>query len=293
MAVYTIRDLEIITGIKAHTIRVWERRYGLVKPRRTDTNIRLYSEENLKKLLNVSMLIQKGLKISKIAQMDDFQIRDRVLDYCMDSNSGNMVGGNLMLSMLEFDEARFSATLSESVINIGFESTVENVLFPFIERMGLLWQAGAINISQEHFISNLIRQKLQVAINNEAHKASASKGRILFFSTEHEWFDTTLLFYSYIARKEGFEVIYVGGSTPVSDLGDILSIRPYKAIFFSLCNLRRKNSAGAAISEIADVCKGITAFAVGLSFREFDGILPDNFHLCRSAAEFKRDLASI
>ncbi len=282
-----------MTGIKAHTIRIWERRYNLIEPGRTDTNIRFYSDDDLKKLLNVSILNQKGIKISRIAEMDDFQIRDRVLDFCTDSQSGSMVAGNLMLSMLEFDEARFSATLSESVIQIGFEATVEDVLIPFMGRMGLLWQAGAINISQEHFISNLIRQKLQVAINNEVHKSSAHRGSIVFFAPEDELHDAVLLFYSFIARKEGFEVLYLGGMTPIADLAEVFSVRPYDAMFFTLSCQRRRNSVAEVIASVEAVSKGMPVFAAGSSLKEYNHNIPRNFTICHSALCLKQKLTSI
>ena len=144
MAIYSIKDLEILTGIKAHTIRVWERRYNLVDPGRTHTNIRCYSDEDLKRLLNVSILNQNGFKISKIAELDDSQLRNRVLDLCMDSRRNNVMIESLLVAMLDLDELKFSRVLAGSVIKIGFEATMEEVLFPFLERVGVLWQSGTI-----------------------------------------------------------------------------------------------------------------------------------------------------
>lgn len=293
MAVYSIRDLEIITGIKTHTIRIWERRYNLIEPKRTKTNIRYYSDKDLKKLLNISILNKKGMRISQIASMDESQIRDRVLDCLMDSKQGNITSGNLMVAMLELDELRFTTTLSESIIKIGFEATIETILFPFLDRVTLLWQAGAINVSQDHYISNLIRQKLLIAINNEIRSPESTHGRILFFTPENEWHEITLLFYSFVARKAGFETIYLGASTPLNEIGNMLDLKPFDAIFFSMVFTRSESEIDKTIDQIAQLenCKKV--FITGKVIEEYNPAMPDNFTLCISATQFKKELQKL
>ncbi len=293
MAVYSIRDLEIITGIKTHTIRIWERRYNLIEPKRTKTNIRYYSDKDLKKLLNISILNKKGMRISQIASMDESQIRDRVLDCLMDSKQGNITSGNLMVAMLELDELRFTTTLSESIIKIGFEATIETILFPFLDRVTLLWQAGAINVSQDHYISNLIRQKLLIAINNEIRSPESTHGRILFFTPENEWHEITLLFYSFVARKAGFETIYLGASTPLNEIGNMLDLKPFDAIFFSMVFTRSESEIDKTIDQIAQLenCKKV--FITGNVIEEYNPAMPDNFTLCTSATQFKKELQKL
>lgn len=293
MAVYSIRDLEIITGIKTHTIRIWERRYNLIEPKRTKTNIRYYSDKDLKKLLNISILNKKGMRISQIASMDESQIRDRVLDCLMDSKQGNITSGNLMVAMLELDELRFTTTLSESIIKIGFEATIETILFPFLDRVTLLWQAGAINVSQDHYISNLIRQKLLIAINNEIRSPESTHGRILFFTPENEWHEITLLFYSFVARKAGFETIYLGASTPLNEIGNMLDLKPFDAIFFSMVFTRSESEIDKTIDQIAQLenCKKV--FITGNVIEEYNPAMPDNFTLCISATQFKKELQKL
>lgn len=294
MAIYSIKDLEILTGIKAHTIRVWERRYNLVDPGRTNTNIRCYSDEDLKRLLNVSILNQNGFKISKIAELDDAQLRSRVLDLCMDPRNNNVMVESLLVAMLELDELKFSRVLASSIIKIGFEATIEEVLFPFLERIGVLWQSGTINPGQEHFISNLIRQKLMVAIDTEMQNTPVTrKQRILFFTPEQEWHDMGLLFFSLLARKAGFEIIYLGASVPLADLNAVRGIRPYHALFFTMVGARKKDDFYRLIREIDHEFPNFPVFVSGLQFKEQQPLLPPNFVLCPSAATFKQALAQL
>ena len=138
MAIYSIKDIEKITGIKAHTIRMWERRYGMVIPKRTDTNIRYYSDQNLKDILNISILNQNGLKISKIAELSDEELRTQVSNLIDNPKEFTHIIDKMLLSMLEIDEQAFSNIFSESLKEFGFEKMMELIFFPFLERIGIL-----------------------------------------------------------------------------------------------------------------------------------------------------------
>jgi len=287
MAIYSIKDLEKISGIKAHTIRIWERRYGLVEPSRTNTNIRYYSDADLKKLLNISILNQNGFKISKIAKLDDQQLRDRVLDLCIDAGKNNVQVESLMVSMLELDERKFLNVLSGSIINSGFEATVENVLFPFMERIGMLWQAGTINPAQEHFISNLVRQKIIVAIDNEMQNVSVNGPRIIFFLPEDEFHEIGLLFYSLLARKEGLEVVYLGISVPLTDLKLVHQVRPADVFFTSFVSAPGKDKLESTLGMLRNYFPRTPFLVSGLQLKELRPILPDDFTVISSAKNFK------
>ncbi|MGQ1891203.1 MerR family transcriptional regulator [Thermophagus sp. OGC60D27] len=290
MAVYSIKDLENISGIKAHTIRIWERRYGLIHPNRTSTNIRYYSDADLKKLLNISILNQKGYKISNIASLDDKQLRDRVLDLCLDSRNNDIQIESLMVSMLELDEKKFANVLSSAVIKLGFEATVEQVLFPFLERIGMLWQTGTINPAQEHFISNLIRQKMIVAIDNEMQSLVAKGPRIVFFLPEGENHELGILFYSFIARKEGLNVVYLGASVPMDDLSVIHQIRPADAFFTSFVTAREKNELQTLLLKLSKAFVGIPFLVSGKQVKELQPYLPNGFTSISSIKTFKESL---
>lgn len=290
MARYSIKDLEKISGVKAHTIRMWERRYGIVEPGRTDTNIRFYSDADLKRLLNISILNQNGIKISQIAGLDDVQIRNRVLDLSLDNRYSSVQIESLLISMLELDEKKFFNSLSGSIIKHGFEDTVETILFPFLERIGVLWMAGTINPAQEHFMSNLIRQKLIVAIDNEMQASSFNGPRVVFFLPEKELHEIGLLFYSLIARKEGADVIYLGQSVPMNDLELINKLRPTDAFFTSIISLGKKEDIENMLRGYRKLFKEIPFFVTGLQIKELKPTLPDMFTEISSVRSFKQAL---
>ncbi|WP_291859937.1 MerR family transcriptional regulator [Marinilabilia sp.] len=290
MAVYSIKDLEKISGIKAHTIRIWERRYGLVEPKRTLTNIRYYSDEDLKKLLNISILNQNGFKISKIASLDEYQLRDRVLDLCIDARNNKVQIESLMVSMLELDERKFLNVLSGTIIKYGFEDTLEQVLFPFLDRIGMLWQAGTINPAQEHFISNLIRQKLIVAIDNEMQNVSVNGPRITFFLPEGELHEIGLLFFNLMARKEGLDVVYLGMSVPLSDLKMVNQVRPADAFFVSFVSARDKSEIESLLLQLRDYFPNTPFMVNGLQIRELKPGLPEDFAVVSSIKTFKENI---
>lgn len=290
MAKYSIKDLEKISGVKAHTIRMWERRYKIIEPGRTDTNIRYYSDADLKRLLNISILNQNGIKISLIADLDDHQLKSRVLDLSLDSRYSNVQIETLVISMLEMDEKKFVNSLSGSIIKYGFEETVETILFPFLERIGILWQAGTITPAQEHFMSNLIRQKIIVAIDNEMQNSTYNGPRIIFFLPEKEMHEIGLLFYSLIARKEGAEVIYLGQSVPMSDLELVNQLRPCDAFFTSLIASIKKEEVDKLLNGYKRMFNDIPFFITGLQIRELKPVLPDLFNEISSVRSFKQAL---
>ncbi|MFT3739777.1 MAG: MerR family transcriptional regulator [Breznakibacter sp.] len=290
MAIYSISDLEKISGIKAHTIRIWERRYKIIAPKRTATNIRYYSDEDLKRLLNISALCQNGFKISKVADLDDAQIKDRVVDLSLDIRNQNIQIDGLVVSMIEMDELKFIEILTNSVIKLGFEETVESILFPFLERIGVLWQAGSIYPAQEHFISNLIRQKLVVANDSEMGRSKKGKTRIMFFLPEGEFHELSLLFYSFIARKENLDVLYLGASVPINDLVQVDGTRPIQMLFTSFVTSHGEDRFSDVVSRLVQHFGDRTIFVTGLQIKESHIPLPYQFKVIRSIADFKNCL---
>ena len=294
MAFYSIKDLEKISGIKAHTIRIWERRYALIEPQRTATNIRYYSDEDLKRILNVSILNQNGYKISKIAQMSAVQLCDRVIALCLDTRNTDVQIESLLVAMLELDESKFANVLSNSIIKQGFESTVETILFPFLDRIGILWQAGTIYPAQEHFISNLIRRKLIAAIDNEMQNFVPKVDKdIIFFLPENELHEIGLLFYSLIARKEGFNVVYLGASVPIKDLNTVIEARQVDALFTSFVSAINKEELEVLTNAITKMIPSLPVYVTGLQIKEQEPVLPELFQIISSAQEFRIRLASL
>jgi DNA-binding transcriptional MerR regulator len=216
MADYKIKDLEQLTGIRAHTIRMWEKRYGILNPERTETQIRTYRDEELTLLLNISMLNKHGLKISRIADMSHQQIVDKVLEIREDRPS-DVSQENLVLALIEMDELLFRSTLEILIADHGLEVTFSKHLLPFLERIGVMWMVGSINPAQEHFISNLIRQKIICEID-KLPVPDRKQPPILLFLPEHEWHEISLLFYQFILRNSGRNTVYIGQSLPFDAL---------------------------------------------------------------------------
>jgi len=288
MGVYTISDLEKITGIKAHTIRIWERRYNIIEPQRTSTNFRYYCDEDLKRLLNISILCQNGLKIGKIAFFNDEQIKARVVDLCLDTRNQSVQVESLIISMLELDEHRFSEVFTNSVIKMGFEETVELLLFPFLERIGVLWQAGSVYPSQEHFISNLIRQKLIVAIDGEMTKFKSSGACMIFFLPENDFHELSLLFYSLVARKENIEVVYLGSSVPLADIKTIDSVKPAPYLFTTVIASMGPDKLTEYLSNLSKQFSDKEVFITGFQLKDYQSKLPKNIRVVASASDFKK-----
>lgn len=216
MSTYSIKDLEQLSGIKAHTLRIWEQRHNLLSPKRTETNIRYYDDDDLKLILNVALLNDNGFKISKIAVMSGAEIKQNVIQLTDRSLTHDDQIHALTICMIEMDEERFDKVLSTNIIKIGFEQTMLNIIYPFMSKIGVLWQTGAINPAQEHFISNLIRQKLIVAIDGQIYKNGGKK--FLLFLPEAELHEISLLFAAYLIKLKGHKVIYLGQNTPNEDL---------------------------------------------------------------------------
>lgn len=222
MSSYSIKDLEQLSGIKAHTLRIWEQRYNLLSPKRTDTNIRFYDDQDLKLILNVALLNDNGVKISKIASMDSAEICEEVMKLTERSLTHDDQIHALTICMIEMDEDRFDKILSTNIIKLGFEQTMMNIIYPFMSKIGVLWQTGSINPAQEHFISSLVRQKLIVAIDGQIAKGGGKK--FLLFLPEGELHEISILFASYLIKNKGHKVIYLGQSTPYEDLLSVYNL---------------------------------------------------------------------
>ena len=218
MAKYSIKDLEHLSGIKAHTLRIWEQRYNLIDPKRTDTNIRYYDQEDLKLVLNVSLLKENGHKISKIAEMSTEELHDEVLRVSEKTTSFADQIYALTLSMIDLDEQRFEKIISTNTLKIGFERTMMNVISPFLSKIGIMWQTDSINPAQEHFITNLIRQKLMVAIDGQYPTMDDNANKYMMFLPDGELHELSLLFANYLIRARQNKVIYLGQTMPMHDL---------------------------------------------------------------------------
>ncbi len=220
MAVYSISDLEKLSGIKAHTIRAWEQRYGIIEPQRTETNIRYYQDEDLRRLLNIALLNRNGHKISKIADMDQREIAEKVAELSeINFEYGTQLDA-LTISMIEMDEFKFDRIVRTNIEQMGFEKTILSVIYPFLDKLGALWLTGSINPVQESFISNLIRQKIINAIDQEEINAGPHTEKYILYLPAGERQELSLLFMQYLLRSRGKQVIYLGQDISLADLVD-------------------------------------------------------------------------
>ncbi|MFD2513431.1 MerR family transcriptional regulator [Pontibacter locisalis] len=218
MAQYTIKELEHLSGIKAHTLRVWEQRYNILCPKRTETNIRYYDDADLKAILNISLLNERGYKISKIAKMAPEQILQKVQQLCEEPCRGSHHTNTLVQAMVDMDEDLFDKTLSTATLQIGFKDTMSEVVYPFLNKIGVLWQTGNITPAHEHFVSNLIRQKLIVAIDGQVVRKQEGAPTFILYLPEGELHELALLYMNYILRAHNKHVIYLGQNLPFKDL---------------------------------------------------------------------------
>lgn len=289
---YSIKDLERLTGIKAHTIRMWEKRYGIISPNRTDTNIRKYTDCEVKKLLNIAVLNKHGIKISKLAQLSDKELREDVVSLNEGFNISSVQIEYLVISMIDLDEAKFETVLNRSIIKNGFEETVQSLLFPFFDRVGLLWQTGAITPAHEHFVSNLIRQKLFVAIDRIVPDYKNTAPTFVFFLHEKELHEIGLLFFNYVAKKWGVRTIYLGQIVPLQDLKMVYKkVNPdYLLTIFtsSMSDGWIENYIKTLSREFADITIFISGIQAGLVHK-----LPTNVQSVTDIESFKNVIKMI
>jgi len=227
--VFSIKDLENFSGIKAHTIRIWEKRYGILQPDRTDSNIRTYSEAELKKLLNVSYLNRNGLKISKIARLEEDQLTQQVMTISStrDDPDKDFQPGKILMSALKFNEELFKESLLPYLRKKGIEEAYCRYYNPLQEKARILWQTGSLSRAQEQFIRYSIRQIIIVEDNLHQPLKRKQKLSVAMINTSDSLSDNNFLFYKYILKKRGFDVIFTGGILPASEVIEIYKIKPF------------------------------------------------------------------
>lgn len=237
MSSYSIRDLEQLSGIKAHTIRIWEQRYNIIQPKRTDTNIRLYDDQDLKLVLNISLLKDHGYKISDIAKFSLDEISQEVMVISDQKLSYPDQIHALTIAMIDLDEDRFEKIISTNFLQNGFENTMLNIIYPFLTRIGTLWLTGSIGPAQEHFMSNLIRQKVIVAIDGQVIKYHPNSKKFLLFLPEGELHEISLLFTSYVIRAHHHRVVYLGQTLPFNELVFAYDVHQPDYVFASITSV--------------------------------------------------------
>lgn len=290
MGAYSIRDLERLSGIKAHTIRIWEKRYGLVEPQRTTTNIRTYCDSELKKLLNISTLNRSGFKISKIAHLTSKEIADMINQISRHEVDEQSQIEGLTVAMIDFDEVRFERILSRSIVRFGFEETVIKIIFPFLVKIGLMWQTGIINPAQEHFITSLIRQKIFVAIDGQFNTENADTRHFLCFLPEGEMHELGVLFSAFLAKKRGHQVIYLGQSVPLADITEMVQFKSYDALITAFVSSIHSKNILSYIQALSEKTGNIPLLISGMQVESLSKDLPSNVIIISSPGHFVEEL---
>lgn len=288
MGKYSIKELETLSGIKAHTIRIWEKRHRLIEPQRTSTNIRYYSDDDLKKIINVSVLNANGIKISKIAGMSADDIKQKILELSERKSESAVHIDQLVIAMVELDEEKFEKILSGIILRFGFEATIIDVIYPFLEKIGILWQTHHISPAQEHFISNLIRQKLIVAIDALPIAPKTAK-RAMLFLPENELHEIALLFSHYRIRKAGWRTYYLGQAVPFGDLKSTYSVHQPHMLITAMTSSVPKRSVELYIDQLATEFKESTILISGFQVQTYMPKHP-NVHILKHVSQLNQFL---
>lgn len=258
MGQYSIKELEQLSGVKAHTIRIWEQRYGVLCPGRTQTNIRTYNDEELRHLLNVSLLTNHGYKISKVSELSRDQVKNELDKLLIDANieslpMGDQING-LILAMLELNEVKFNEIFRRAKERMEFEDVVIELFYPFLRKVGIMWGIDQSNPAQEHFVSNLIRRKILTEIDKIPFPANPSKTFVLFLR-EGELHEIGLMFTDYILRARGYRTYYLGQNVPMRDAVETVELSNATALITFFVKPFGERGQSNYLNELAEKCQ--------------------------------------
>lgn len=292
MSTYTIKDLEKISGIKAHTIRIWEQRYQFLQPQRTETNIRTYSSDELKTILNVSLLNKYGFKISHIDKMSAEQMEEKILNLNQIDAQKERVVNALIKEMVSLNMANFERQLDTYIGQKGIDKTILEIIFPFMERVGILWVTNHINPAQEHLATNVIRQKIILGIEKLPPILQYSK-RIVLFMPEGEYHEIGLLYVQYLLKQRGFYVDYLGANVPMVDLRFLSEFHKVDYLYCHLTSPAKNFKIQKFFDQLAEVSKQTPIIISGQLAQAFKGAIAGNIQLKKTLQETISFLDSI
>lgn len=266
MKLYKIADLEHLSGIKAHTIRIWEKRYNLIEPIRTDTNYRRYNDEQVKKLLNVTTLLSKGYKISHLAELKENEINDKILEIQNNTHEDATYISyinELASSMINFDETLFNNTFNKAINKYGLFDCMLNIVYPLLYKIGVMWATDNAMPVQEHFASCIIKRKLASSVDMLEAPHRKDKKFLLFLPPE-EYHEIVLLFTNYIIRAKGYETIYLGQNVPYDNIKEVVNITNANYLLTFFIAGHNENSVEELISNVK-LSKSLTLLVSGNS----------------------------
>ncbi len=286
---YSIKDLEYLSGIKAHTIRIWEKRYHLIEPQRTDTNIRTYSDDDIRRILNVALLVKNGYKISNVASFDEEKLQAEVLRVHRNIKEPDNNVDQLIFQTINLDSFGFEKLMNKFIGEYGFPKTIQNIIFPLFERIGILWQVGSIFSAHEHFVTNLIRNKLISETSKFESKESAKT--VLFFLRENEWHELGLIFFNFLAAQAGLRCVYLGQSLPFGDLSNLLINSHFDYVCTSFIQAMEKAELEQYLANLSLVFNRNKILIAGRQITVHSPKLPSNVFVVKNSNDFLKKIS--
>jgi len=292
MNAFTIKDLENLTGIKAHTIRIWEQRYSFLKPNRTNTNIRYYTNEELKKILNIALLNKYAYKISHIDRMSEPEINEKIITLSNSLAQQEIVINDLIQAMVDMEMEEFEDRLSDYIRQRGIEKAISQIIFPFLERIGVLWMTGHIIPAQEHLVTNIIRQKLLVGIDSANSHLRIDKSLLLFLP-EGEFHELGLLFVYYLLKSRGIRVVYLGANVPLDDVRQVIGYKKPDFLYTHLTSVSHAFNFDRFLAHSLKKFENIPLIISGKLALAYEKKIPPQILFKRSLQEVTEFIASI
>ncbi len=286
MNAFTIKDIENLSGVKAHTIRIWEQRYNFLKPQRTGTNIRYYSNEELKIILNIALLNKFGYKISHIDKMDIEEINQKLYSLSHGQAQQDLIINELISFMVDLDLDSFEEILDRQIREKGIEKIINDIIFPFLQKIGILWVTNNINPAQEHLVTNIIRQKILVGIDTTVSQIKSNKIALLFLP-EGEYHELGLLYVYYLLKTKGVKVLYLGADVPLDDLRFVVKAKKPDYLYTHLTAVADNFNVEKFMNNIHTQIMDIPVIVSGPLTASYKKAIPPNFDLKKSLEEVK------
>ena len=284
MNIFTIKDLENLSGIKAHTIRIWEQRYQFLKPSRTGTNIRYYSNDELKKILNIALLNKYGFKISHIDKMNEGEVRDKILSLTQIQAQQERLINELIQCMVDLNMDELEHIIDNYIETKGIEKAIVQIIFPFMEKIGILWVTNHINPAQEHLVTNIIRQKLVVGIEEVTSLVKVKK-TVLLFLPEGEYHELGLLFMYYLLKSRGVSAIYLGANVPLIDVEYVAKLKKPDYLYTHITAGGQNFNFEKFINAITRKFAGCPILVSGQLTQTYERKIPASIQLKKSFSE--------
>ena len=291
MNAFSIKDLENLSGIKAHTIRIWEQRYSFLKPQRSKSNIRYYGNEELKTVLNIALLNKYGFKISHIDKMSPVEVRERIVSLSYAEAFQERFINELLQNMVDLNLVGFEETLNVYIKSKGIDKTITQLIFPFLEKIGILWLTNHMNVAQEHLVTNIIRQKLIVGIEGITSYTSTAKTALLFLP-EGEHHELGLLYLCYLLKSRDFQILYLGANVPFKDLEFVANLKTPQYIFSHLTSIPGRFNLEKFFQQFQRI-ESIPVIISGKMAQSYTKKVPQNILITRSFEELTKHISTL